>query len=147
MAFYYVLLHQKGQAHTEYSLSWGSHNRSASQEILRLLWKPKVHCRVHKSCHRSLSKVGSIQSTFSHRSLSRQILILSFIYAKVFRADSSLQAYQPEFSTYFWSPHACYISRLSHPTWFDYPNNIWWRVQIMGLLILQFSPAYCHFIP
>jgi hypothetical protein len=25
--------------------------------------------------------------------------------------------------------------------------NIWWRVQIMELLIMLFSPASCHFIP
>ena len=25
------------------------------------------------------------------------------------------------------------------------PNNIWWLVQIMKLLIMQFSPASCHF--
>jgi hypothetical protein len=31
------------------------------------------------------------------------------------------------------------MHRPSHPPWFDHPNNIWWRVQIMELLIMQFS--------
>jgi hypothetical protein len=35
----------------------------------------------------------------------------------------------------------------SHPAWFDYPNNIWWSVQDMKLLIMQSSPASCHFLP
>jgi len=28
---------------------------------------------------------------------------------------------------------------------FDYPNNILWSVQVIKLLIMQFSPASCHF--
>jgi len=27
-----------------------------------------------------------------------------------------------------------------------YPNNIWWSVQVMMLLIMQSSPASCHFL-
>jgi hypothetical protein len=34
----------------------------------------------------------------------------------------------------------------SHPLWFDCPNNIWWRVQTAELLVIQFSPAFRHFI-
>jgi hypothetical protein len=34
-----------------------------------------------------------------------------------------------------------------YPPSFDHPNNSWWRVQIMELLIMQFFPASCHFIP
>jgi hypothetical protein len=30
---------------------------------------------------------------------------------------------------------------------FVYPNNILWRVQVMKLLIVQSSPASCHFLP
>jgi hypothetical protein len=43
--------------------------------------------------------------------------------------------------------HAIYMPRQSPPPWFDHPNNIWWRVQIMKLLIMQFSSASCHSIP
>jgi hypothetical protein len=35
----------------------------------------------------------------------------------------------------------------SHPPRLDYSNHIWQRVQIMKLLLMQFSPSYCHFIP
>jgi hypothetical protein len=28
---------------------WEAHSRSSSQEVLVLLWNPKVHCCVHKS--------------------------------------------------------------------------------------------------
>jgi hypothetical protein len=43
-------------------------------------------------------------------------------------------------------PHSCYMPRLSHLPWFCHPNSLWWRVQRMEIL-LQFSPAYHHFIP
>jgi hypothetical protein len=35
----------------------------------------------------------------------------------------------------------------SHSPWFDLPNNIWGWVQNMKLLIVQFSPFSCYFIP
>jgi hypothetical protein len=33
-----------------------------------------------------------------------------------------------------------------HPPWLDHFNYTWRRVQVMKLLIMQFSPT-CHFIP
>jgi len=35
----------------------------ASQEILCILWHPKVHCHIHNSCQFSLSYARPIQST------------------------------------------------------------------------------------
>jgi hypothetical protein len=42
--------------------------------------------------------------------------------------------------------YACYVSRPSHPP-FDYPNNIWWSVQVMKLITMQSSPFYRHLLP
>jgi hypothetical protein len=42
--------------------------------------------------------------------------------------------------------HARYVPHPSHPSWSDHPNNIWWRVEIMQLLITQFSLPSCLFI-
>jgi hypothetical protein len=36
------------------------------------------------------------------------------------------------------------MPRKPHLRWFDHSNNIWWVVQIMKLLIMQFSPSSCH---
>ena len=36
-------------------------------------------------------------------------------------------------------PHICSISCLSHSSWFHHPNNLWWVVQIMKLVNMQFS--------
>jgi hypothetical protein len=38
------------------------------------------------------------------------------------------------------------ISHPSHFLWSDYPNNIWRRKQIMGLLIMQPAPSSSYFI-
>jgi hypothetical protein len=46
----------------------------------------------------------------------------------------------------FYHSHVCYMLCPSHPLWFDHPNNIWWSVQVMKLLIMQCSPASHHFL-
>jgi hypothetical protein len=35
--------------------------------------------------------------------------------------------------------------RPSHLLWFDHPNNIWWRVQIIKPIIVQFSTSFSQF--
>ena len=30
---------------------------------------------------------------------------------------------------------------------FDHPNSVWWAIQIIKLLIMQFSPLPCHLVP
>jgi hypothetical protein len=37
-------------------------------------------------------------------------------------------------------PHTCHTPCLSHSPWFGHPYNVCCRVQIMKLLIMQFSP-------
>jgi hypothetical protein len=36
--------------------------------------------------------------------------------------------------------HSCHTPRPSHSSQFDHPNNIWWEVQILKLLIMYSSP-------
>jgi hypothetical protein len=38
--------------------------------------------------------------------------------------------------------HECFISYLSHPPWYENPENIWRRVQIMNLSTVYFSASY-----
>jgi hypothetical protein len=42
--------------------------------------------------------------------------------------------------------YVCYISCPSHP-WCDHSNYTSRRVQVMKLLMMQFSSTTCHFIP
>jgi hypothetical protein len=45
------------------------------------------------------------------------------------------------------SPHTCYMPCPYHSSGFDHPNNIWWGVQIIKLLILWFFPLPFYLIP
>ena len=44
------------------------------------------------------------------------------------------------------SPQTCIfnMSRLPHPPWFDYPNDIWWEEQITALLNAYYFLTFCY---
>jgi hypothetical protein len=42
--------------------------------------------------------------------------------------------------------HARSTLHPSYTPWFDHSTNIWWKVKIMKLLIVQFSSSSCFFL-
>jgi hypothetical protein len=47
---------------------------------------------------------------------------------------------QPKPCKHLFPPQECHVSRPSHPPWFNHPNNIMWRIQVMNFIIMQLSP-------
>lgn len=50
------------------------------------------------------------------------------------------------FMQIYYCPNGCYMFHLSHSPSLDQSSNIWWSVQIVKLLITQFSPFFYYFL-
>jgi hypothetical protein len=98
--------------------------------------------------HWSLSWARRIQSTHPHNISLRAVPMLSSQLHTGLQSGlfPSVFPIKPPVNFSHLS-HACYMSRSSHSPWFDHPNNIWWSVQFMKLLITQSPPTSYHFLP
>jgi hypothetical protein len=127
----------------EQSPSWEANHFSASQEIPRILKNPKVHYHIHNS--------PPTVSILSHGNAIHAPppgqLVLIFNYNIILPSTRGSSKWSLSLSLRFphqnptctsTLPHACYMPRPSHSSFFDQPNNIWWGVRIIKLLIFKF---------
>jgi hypothetical protein len=126
----------------EQSPSWEAKSHTTSQEILRLLWNPKIHYHVHNSppLVPILSHAHPVHNFPPYISKIHFNIILpstptSFNWSLPFRFPNESTACISQLS------HPCYMPHPSYPPAFDHPNKIWWSVQVMKLLIMQSSPT------
>jgi hypothetical protein len=123
------------------------HYLRSYSRIFQHFMEPKVYYRVHKSppqipilsqtnpLHTTLSYFSKINFNINHPSTSRSSL------------RSFLLVCPPKSHMHSSSPYAYYILCLSQPPWLDQYNYICRIVQVMNLLIMQFSPSSCHLFP
>jgi len=98
-----------------------------------------------KSCHLSLSRGRSIQSTPSYPISVRFIFHLRLVLPSGIFLSGLL--INPPPRMHFSPPHACHVPCQSNSSSFDHPNNIQWGLSVTKLLVMKFSHAFCCFLP
>jgi hypothetical protein len=115
--------------------SWKAASCAATQELPYTLWNPKVHYHVHMSP--ILSQNNPVQP---HHPISlRSILILSAHLHLGLLVISFFLVFPPISYMHSLIPHLCYMPWPFHAPWLDHSNYNLRRVQVMKLLIMQFS--------
>ena len=125
----------------EQSPSWQADRFSASQEIHGTFWNPKVHYRIH-TCPTPipiLSQLDPVHTPTSHFLKIHLNIILSSMPGS---PKWSLSFRFPHQNPLYTSPlpHTRYMPGPSHFSRFYHQKGIGWRVGIIKLLIMYFSP-------
>jgi hypothetical protein len=112
-------------------------SRSAGQEIPRLLCNPKVHYRVHKNPPRIplLSQINPLRTLTSYFSTIHFKIILLPTLCLTSRLFFPLSGFLTKVLSQRRAYYKCYPS---HPPWYIYYNNMWWNIQIVKCLGMQF---------
>ena len=120
---------------TQQSPSWVVNNSSASPDIRRILWNPKVHYHLNNSPPYVpiLSKTNPVH-TFP---LYFFKIHFNIIYPSAPTSLGFPIKYDVAFSLF---PVKFHIPQPSHSRWFV-------GSKIMKFLMMQFSPPYCYFLP
>jgi hypothetical protein len=119
----------------EQSPSWEGNSHSACQDTASLLWNPKVRYHIHKIPPLILN-LGQMNPIHTFPSCFSKIYFNIILQSKPRSSKWSLPLKSSNQNSVCIShlPSAHYMPYTSLPPWFDHPNNIWGRAQIMKLL-------------
>ena len=115
----------------EQSPSWKANRFSASQEIPRILWNPKVHYRFHKCPPPApiLCQLDPVHTpTFYFLKIHLNIILPSTSGSPKCSLSFMFPHQNPVYATLL--PHTRYVLHPSHSSLFYHPDNIGWSVQI-----------------
>jgi len=131
----------------EQSPSCEANSHSASREIPRILWNPKVYYyRVHKSL--PLVHILSQTNTIIFPPYFLTIVIISLSHLRLGLPTRLFPSGLSNKILYaFLVCPICYMLIPPHTPWLGHPNNIWWRVKFMKLRTVQPSRTFCQFFP
>jgi hypothetical protein len=92
--------------------------------------------------HLPLSSARSIQ--FMSNPIFKKFFLITSSHLYLGLSNSLLHwSYPQKPCMHLFSPHTCYMPRLSPFPWFDYPNHICWGVQSIKLLVTKLFPLSC----
>jgi len=120
------------------SPSWEANQFSATQEIPRILWNPKVHYRIH-TCPPpvpTLSQLDPVHAPTSHFPKNHLNFTLP---PKPGYSKWSLSLRFPQLNPVYASPPAPYVLHAPPISFFSiiHPNNIGWGKEIIKLVIME----------
>jgi len=113
--------------------------KSASEEILCLLWNPKVHCHIHRNLPPVLifSKMNPVHTLPPYFPKINSGIFPSMPSSSKWSLPFMFSNQNIVCISHFF--HACHIPCLSHVPWFDLPNNILWSLQLQSSSYAVFS--------
>ena len=96
--------------------------------------------------HHRMTESSAITEEFRTVVIKFCFNLLPHIYTFIFQMVSFFQVSTPEPCMHSLVPTTCHIPSPPHLYSVGHHNIIWHGVQIMNLLVIQFSPVFCHFL-
>ena len=129
-AYTYLLTHSRQQ-----NPSWEGNQSSASQEIPRILWNPKIYYYIYKYSQSvpNLKQINPVISPPSHFLKIHLNFIFPFM-SGFSKWSLSCRIPLQTLYTPLFSPYVLHATP-SYSSWLDRPNNIRWG-QIIKLLLM-----------
>ena len=129
----YLLLGSQSLLRRWWVFSW-------SRNSPHFTWNPKVHYSIHK-CLPPVPIDPVHTPTFHYLQIHLNIILPSMPESPKWSLSLTFPHQNPVHASPL--PHMHYIPCQFHSSRFDHPNNTGWGVQVIKLLIMQFSPLPC----